>query len=162
MKLTIKALIAAGILSLMPALADAQLPQGGPGIAVAGSVNPSDLPQRAQEFLRKYYPQQQCASLVKDFTDNEYELRMTDGTEISFTADGRIDDIEAPRGQILPLEVVKGLLPEKSFKHLNDNGYLGMVNEIDYKANGYKVSLKTNAPDDITYSLTGDIIEIDY
>lgn len=37
-----------------------------------------------------------------------------------------------------------------------------MVDEIDYKANGYKVSLKSNAPDDITYSLVGDVVEIDF
>lgn len=160
MKLT--TLLAAGALLMLPMAINAQMPQGGPGIAVAGSVDPAQLPQKAQDFLRKYYPQQKCASLVKDFADNEYELRMTDGTEITFFADGRIDDIEAPRGQILPLEVIKGLLPKKSYKHLNDNGYLGMVNEIDYKANGYKVSLKTNAPDDITYSLTGEVVEIDF
>ena len=154
--------MAIGALAVLPLTAAAQLPQGGPGIAVAGSVSPTELPKKAQEFLSKYYPQQQCASLMKDFTDNEYELRMTDGTEITFFADGRIDEIEAPKGGILPLKVIKALLPEKSFRHLNDNSYLGMVNEIDYKANVYKVSLKTNAPDDITYSLAGDVVEIDY
>ncbi|MDE5656894.1 MAG: hypothetical protein K2I19_07480 [Muribaculaceae bacterium] len=162
MKMKLKTILAIGALAVLPLTAAAQLPQGGPGIAVAGSVSPAELPQKAQEFLSKYYPQQQCASLMKEFTDNEYELRMTDGTEVTFFADGRIDEIEAPKGGILPLEVIKALLPEKSFRHLNDNGYLGMVNEIDYKSNGYKVSLKTNTPDDITYSLTGDVVEIDY
>ncbi len=157
-----KTMIVLTALAALSATSYAQIPQGGPGIAIAGSVPPSELPQKAQDFLRKYYPDQQCASLVKEFSDNEYELRMTDGTEITFLADGRIDEIEAPRGQILPLKVVKDLLPEKSYAHLNDNGYLGMVNEIDYKANGYKVSLITNAPDDITYSLSGEILEIDY
>lgn len=158
----LKTIIAACALALLPAAASAQLPQGGPGIAVAGSVNPSELPQKAQQFLTKYYPQQKCASLVKDFTDNEYELRMADGTEVTFFADGRIDDIEAPEGKILPLEVIRAILPEKSVRHLNDNGYLGMVDEIDYKPTGYKVSLTTDAPDDITYSVSGEVVEIDY
>lgn len=80
----LKTLLAAAALLMLPVAAGAQMPQGGPGIAVAGSVPASELPQKAREFLTKYYPQQKCASLMKDFADNEYELRMTDGTEVTF------------------------------------------------------------------------------
>lgn len=162
MKLKLTTLIAAIALLATPSFINAQLPAGGPGIAVAGSFDPAQLPQSAQKFLRDYYPEQQCAFCQKEYGSGEYELRMTDGTEVTFASDGKVLELDAPRGQILPAKVVKALVPEKSYKHLNDTGYLGMVDEIEFTRRGVKVSLRTNAPDDITYDVTGEILEIDY
>lgn len=162
MKHTIPTLLAAIALLATPAIVDAQLPAGGPGIAVAGSFDPAQLPQTAQKFLRDYYPEQQCAFCQKEYGSGEYELRMTDGTEVTFAPDGKVIELDAPRGRIIPAKVVKALVPEKSYKHLNDTGYLGMVDEIEQTRKGVKVSLRTNAPDDITYDITGEILEIDY
>lgn len=162
MIMKLKTLLALAALLMLPVAINAQVPQGGPGLAVAGSLQPSQLPEKAQKFLTKYYPNQTCVSLMKDYEDNEYELRMSDGTQVTFRHDGTIDDIEAPRGQILPMEVVKAILPEKSFNHLNANGYLGLVEEIDYGRKGYEVGLRGNSPDEITYAVTGELVEIDY
>lgn len=160
MKLIRLALIAA--LMAAPAVAGAQvIPQGGPGIAVAGSVSDSSLPKDAKDFIAKHYADVKVASIEKNFLRTEYDVRLVNGVEIEFDGKGRFESISAPSGTVLAEEVVKGILPHKAYQHLKDNNLAGYVDEIDRDGRGFDVGLMLENPDEATYTIVGDFVEFD-
>ena len=157
LKIAIIAMLAAA-----PAAASAQVaPSGNPGIAVAGTVNDSDIPQGAKDFIAKYYPGQAVASVEKNFVRTEYDVRLVNGVDIEFSGKGKVRSIEAPGHTVLPDEVVKGLLPDKAYRHLKDNGLAGYVDEISLDRRGFEVSLLLDNPDEANYTIAGEFISFD-
>ncbi|MDE6270846.1 MAG: PepSY-like domain-containing protein, partial [Muribaculaceae bacterium] len=160
MKLLKLALIAAALGA--PAVASAQvMPQGGPGIAVAASVDQSTLPKDAKDFIARHYPDAKVASIEKNFLRTEYDVRPTNGVEIEFNGKGHFRQISAPRGTVLPEAVVKAILPHKAYQHLKDNNLAGYVDEIDRDGRGYDVGLILETPDEVTYTIVGEFVEFD-
>ena len=155
-------IMALAALALAPAAASAQVPpSGNPGIVVAGSVNDSSIPQEAKNFIAKYYPGQSVVSVEKNFIRSEYDVRLVNGVDIEFNGKGKVRDIEAPNGTVLPDAVVKALLPEKAYRHLADNGLKGQVNEISIGRGGYEVSLLIDNPDEVVYDVVGEFVAFD-
>lgn len=158
LKIAIIAMLAAA-----PAAVSAQVaPGGNPGIAVAGSVNDSDIPQAAKDFIAKFYPGQAVASVEKNFIRTEYDVRLVNGVEIEFNGKGKVSSIEAPGNTVLPDNVVQGLLPAKAYKHLKDSGFAGYVDEISLDRRGYEVGLLIDNPDEANYTVEGEFISFDY
>ena len=159
----ISKLILAAAIAAVPALASAQVPPtgGNPGIVVAGSVNDSAIPQSAKDFMNKYYPGVSISRVEKNYLPAEYDVRLANGVEIEFNAKGRLKSIEAPAGTVLPDNVVKGILPAKSYKHLSDMGFAGYVDEISVDRRGYEVSLLLENPDEVVYTVTGEFVSFD-
>lgn len=161
MKLLKIALLAAAIAA--PAMMNAQVapPVGGPGIAIAGTVDYSALPKAAGEFIAKYYPGQGVMRLEKNFLRTEYDVRLVNGVEIEFTGKGKVASIEAPGNTVLPEEVVKAILPAKAYKHLKDSNLVLYVDEISVDRRGYDVGLIVNNPDEVVYSIEGEFVAFD-
>lgn len=157
LRLALVALIAAASLSAAAQV----LPQGGPGIAIAGSEPESALPKEAKEFIKKHYPDAKIASIEKNFLRTEYDVRLVNGVEIEFNGRGRFESIKAPGATVLPEEIVKALLPHKAYQHLKDNNLAGYVDEIDRDGRGYDVGLILENPDEVTYTIVGDFVEFD-
>lgn len=90
-------------------IASAQVPRlnTGVGPAIAGSYNPNELPERALDFLRDYYGSHYAQSCEKDYMTENYELTMTDGTEIEFDYQGKVMEIDAPDHSAISKEAVK-------------------------------------------------------
>ncbi|MDE6541428.1 MAG: PepSY-like domain-containing protein [Muribaculaceae bacterium] len=151
------------VLALAPAVAArAQVaPSGNPGIVVAGSVNDSDLPQAAKDFINKFYPGRTIASVQKNFLRTEYDVRLLNGVELEFNGKGKVTTIEAPGGTVLPDAVVKALLPHKAYRHLADNGLNGYVEEISLDRRGYEVGLLLENPDEVVYTIEGNFLNFD-
>lgn len=160
MKLIRLALVAFMAAAAGAAVAQVQ-PGGMPGIAVAGSVDDSSMPRDAREFIGKYYPGVAVASVEKNFVRTEYDVRLVNGVEIEFNGKGRVRSIEAPGATVLPDAVVRALLPHKAYKHLSDNGLAGYVEEISIDRRGIEVDLLLENPDDVVYTLTGELVEMD-
>lgn len=171
MKLRLPALLAAAALAVAPLAVQAQksiVPpapiqlNGGPGPAIAGSFNPNKLPYKALKFLRSNYGKEHLVSSEQNFGTDRYELTLSNGTEIAFDIKGKVREIEAAEGQTLPVSVVRSILPRKTVEHLAANGFLDRVEEIQNTRKGYVVSLSTDSPDDINYSLKGELVSVDY
>lgn len=155
-----KALVA--VLLTASAIVSAQvIPQGGPGIAIAGSVDESSLPKDAKDFITTQYPGVKIAAIEKNFLRTEYDVRLANGVEVEFNAKGKFGSISAPEGTVLPEAVVKAILPHKAYRHLKDNNLAGYVDEIDRDGRGFEVGFMLENPDEATYTIVGEFVEFD-
>lgn len=94
----------------------------------------SVLPQKALTTLSRHFPAD--VSMVK-VEPGEFEVILTDGTEITFYTSGDWDDVEVPRGK----EVPAGLIPQGIKNYVSQN-YAGQkIESIDKNRNGYDVEL---------------------
>lgn len=84
----------------------------GVGPVEAVSTNFRSLPEKAQTFVNELFPSTMVASVTNDVADNEYEVKMSDGYEITFDYDGNWIEVETPDNVMLPSSVLNKLVPE--------------------------------------------------
>ncbi len=149
-----------------PAVASAQapkLPAGGPGIAIAGSVDQSKIPAAVTTTLSKLYPGVAIVKSEIEFAPQVYELDLANGVDIDIAQNGKVVEIDAPEGTVIAAGVLQQVLPAKTVKHLTDKGYIGMVDEIKSRGKrGYEVSLVSDQPDEIIYDINGNVLAIEF
>ncbi len=75
----------------------------------------SALPSQAQTFVRDHFNEADVmfVTMEKDLFSTEYDLRLQDGSEISFNADGSLDKVET-KSQNLP----DGIVPDNIIAHV--------------------------------------------
>lgn len=162
-KITSALIIAAAIASIGSLSAQNPLTMGSPGIAIAGSVEKSQIPAEVNATVARLYPGVAVSRSVVEFESQVYELTLANGVELDITAKGKVKEIEAPEGKTLDAKVIKAILPEKTIRHLTEKGYIGMVDEIKSKGTkGYKVSLIQNTPEELIYDIDGTLIAIEF
>lgn len=138
-----------GVMALMPAMAQTQrqapaLPSG-VGPAMSGSADFDALPRNAQTFIHDLFPETAVAKVENDFADREYEVTMTDGSEVTFNYDGQWLQIEAPDGATLPSSSLTAIMPEDvvlttlGSDTLRNGGVIDYVEEVTLTPEGYLV-----------------------
>ncbi len=63
-------------------------------------IQSSQLPAKATEFITQFFPSARIVSSHKDKDD--YEVTLSEGTQIEFNKDGEWIDVEAADGKTLP------------------------------------------------------------
>lgn len=133
---------------------------GGPGIAISGSAEVSQLPDSAQTFLRKNYADDEVTKCRRDFLKGTSKVYLADGTRIEFDKNGRVDDIVSGDNQSLSEGVLNDVLPAKVVKHLRETGFLYEVSAIkNAHKNGYCVMLLNDIPPHMIFDVNGLFIE---
>lgn len=124
-------------------VASAQVPRlnTGVGPVIAGSYNPNQLPERALDFLRTYYGSHYAQSCEKDYMTEDYELTMTDGTEIEFDYQGKVMEIDAPGDSAISQDAVKKILSKEAYNKLNELGAADKVEKIEREKRGFDIEL---------------------
>lgn len=98
----------------------------------------TQLPKTAQAFITKHFPGR-TASLVKEDRERtgvSYEVRLSDGTEIEFTAQGQWKDVDGKRAA-LPT----AFIPAQIVKTLRNRNAGDAIVQIEKSRRGYKVEL---------------------
>lgn len=99
----------------------------------------NQLPDIAQSFIKNHYGGVPVASVIRD-NDNgivEYDVRFSNGQEVSFDAVGQWSDVGAPWHLTIP----DGIAPEPIVEYISAN-YAGEgINEISRGPGGYEVEL---------------------
>lgn len=135
---------------------------GGPGIVTSVSATQQQLPQAAQQFLQTYYSRVMVGSINHNVVKNQYNVELGNGVKVTFTADGKVDDIQAPGNDGLYLPVIKAVLPEKAYKHLEDAGLLYDVTGIkNAVGKGLRVQLLNAMPPEMLFDVDGLFIIVD-
>ncbi|MDO4320829.1 MAG: PepSY-like domain-containing protein [Bacteroidales bacterium] len=130
--------------------AEAQM-YGGVGPAIAGSATKSQLPDNATKFLEKHYKNVAIREIEREFASGTFEVELANGTDIEFSSEGKVIEIDAPdRGPALSKDVVKEILPSKAYKRLEQAGQVKNVDEIDLD-NGSIYVIKTRAVKKMKY-----------
>lgn len=102
-------------------------------------INSSELPKAAQQFLTKHFPGDNIRKAEKDQGRRgmEYEVDLTSGAEIDFTADGNWKEVKAAHGKAVPAAIV----PAGIAKYVSTNHAGQTIIEISMKRGGYEVEL---------------------
>lgn len=121
------------------------------------SRNEDQLPKAARTMISNYF--KGGVSLVKTETSmgrvSEYEVILTDGTEISFDRQGNWKDVEVGDSKAVPSQIVpKNIINYVKSSHPGDK-----IVGIERKRNGFEVELRSGI--EIRFNKTGNFIKYD-
>ncbi|MDE6093348.1 MAG: PepSY-like domain-containing protein [Muribaculaceae bacterium] len=120
-------------------------------------VDVAALPEGAQAFIASHYSGMHVVLSVRDKEDgrDEYEVRFSNGHEVTFDAAGEWIDVEAPAGRVVP----DGLVPEAVALYVVTNYPSEGINEISRSAAGYDVDLTNGV--DLEFDPLGNFLRVD-
>ena len=135
---------------------------GGPGIVTSVSATQSQLPEAAQKFLQTYYSRVMVSCINHNVVKDTYNVTLGNGVKITFTAKGKVDDIQAPGTDSLYIPAIEAVLPHKAYKHLEDAGLLYEVTGIkNATGKGLRVQLLNAMPPEMLFDVDGLFIIVD-
>lgn len=120
---------------------DAPIRIGGVGPAISGSEPVEMLPKPALTFIVEYYPAEGIVEMEKEFLDKNYEVTLTDGTELEFDSKGNIIEVDASDCKVIPEDVVKAMLPDNVYSELKGKNQTCRIESIKNTAKGVKVEI---------------------
>lgn len=133
-----------------------------PGIAMSGSANYSQLPKKAQAFIEKHFKGVGVRTCEKYFAKGKYEVELVNGIDLEFNTKGELTEIDAPDNTLLPVAVVKDIMPRKAFERLEKDGLTGAVESIKLnRGKVYEVELNITDPDTYVFDLDGVFLAIE-
>lgn len=120
-------------------------------------VSVSTLPESAQNFLTSHYAGVKVQSAVRDKDGKkvEFDVRLANGHEVTFDADGNWTDVDAPAGETVP----GGLVPEAVALYIATNYSSEGINEVSRSAAGYDVDLTNGV--DLEFDSLGNFLRVD-
>ncbi|MDE7413336.1 MAG: PepSY-like domain-containing protein [Muribaculaceae bacterium] len=114
-------------------------------------LNPEDLPATAYNFISEYFPAERIISVATD--DEDYEVTLSDATQIEFDKTGMWKEVDAPDFMTIP----SGFYPEKIDSYIEANYAGDGINEISKDSNGY-YNVELVSGRDMKFSLQGSYI----
>lgn len=122
-------------------------------------VSYDSLPASAKQFIADNFSGMKVLAVVKDKDHKgyggEYEVRLTNGTEVTFNLAGEWVDVDAAPAMTVPAAVVPQPIADYVAKNYAGAG----INEISKSRTGYEVELTTGV--DLEFSASGDFIRVD-
>lgn len=98
-------------------------------------VSPESLPQKAKELIAVHFPGKTVQYVEKEF--NEYEVQLSDRTEITFKGNGEWESIKSYEG--VPVAV----LPSSLTSYVKTNFTDAKIVEVERDLNRIEVKLST-------------------
>jgi hypothetical protein len=119
-------------------------------------VNVADMPQKAQQFIKKYFSQVGVtyATEDRDVISKDYEVMFADGTKVDFAANGEWTSVEC-KGKAVPA----GIVPQQIEAYIKQNYPDAQIRKIDRDRTDYEVSLSNRL--ELTFNKNFKLIEID-
>ena len=119
-------------------------------------IKVSQLPTAAMAFIQKTFPGQGIAYAQLDFDDfrKNYEVRLNNGTEVNFDANGTWDKVDCYNSP-----VPAHLIPAAIANYVKSNFAGAHIKKIDKERYGYEVELSNDL--DLKFNRQGMLIEID-
>ncbi len=129
------------------------------GVVSANSNRPisvDNLPQKAQQFIKKYFSQVSVtyATEDRDILSKEYEVMFAEGTKVDFSSNGEWKSVEC-KGVAVPA----GVVPQQINEYVKQNYSNAKVVKIDRDRNDYEVSLSNRL--ELTFNKSFRLVEID-
>ena len=119
-------------------------------------ITVEQLPQKAQQFLKSYFPQVGVSFAKKesDIIGNEYDVVLTDGSKMEFTSKGEWKSVEC-KGGAVPADIVPKQITQYVAKNYPDTKIL----KIDRDYREYEVYLSNRL--ELTFNKDFKLVDID-
>ncbi len=117
----------------------------------------SELPQKAQTFVKTHFSQGEVASVWKDteyLIVEDYTVVLNNGTEIEFYPSGEWKEVKA-RGTQIPAKIIPGSISQYVSQQFSGNN----IKKISKKRYGYEVELTGGT--DLEFDKNGKFLRID-
>ena len=117
----------------------------------------SELPQKAQTYVRTHFSESDVASVWKDtemLVVEDYTVVFNNGTEIEFYPSGEWKEVKS-RGTEIPAKIIPSGIAQ--YVSQNYNGH--PIKKISKKRYGYEVELSGGT--DLEFSQNGKFLRID-
>ena len=108
----------------------------GKDTATNNTAPSNELPETAKNFINSNFGNNTYTSQY-DSAENEYEVTLTNGYQLTFDTAGNWTDVDAPYGKTVP----DGIVPATIAKYIKTNYASYGVNEIEKTSYGYQVDL---------------------
>lgn len=117
----------------------------------------NDLPQAARTVLKSNF--KAGVSVIKIDKDfgmiSEYDVTLSDGSEISFDSKGNWKDVEVASNKSVP----KGFIPSAISNYIKKNQSSQRIVGIEKERNGYEVTLSNGI--DMKFDKSGNFVKFD-
>lgn len=119
-------------------------------------ITAQQLPKVAQEWLSTHYPNCKVVTALhdRDITDNDYSVRLDNGTKVEFDSKGKWESVKS-YDKALP----SGIVPATIEKYVAQHFPQSPIVKIERKRYGYEVELANDL--DLKFDLNGKFIAID-
>lgn len=121
------------------------------------SHDANTLPSKAHEVLARNFTS--AISLVKEEKDfgsvSEYEVTLTDGSEVTFSGDGDWKSVETPNNIAVPA----GIVPTAISNYVRQKHAGALIVGIEKNKKGYDVELSNGI--DMQFDKTGNFVAYD-
>lgn len=117
----------------------------------------SELPQKAQTFVKTHFSESDIASVWKDtemLLVEDYTVVFNNGTEIEFYPSGEWKEVKS-RGTEIPAKII----PSGIAQYVSQNYNGQTIKEVKKKRYGYEVELSGGT--DLEFSQNGKFLRID-
>ena len=116
----------------------------------------NELPQKAQTFIETYFNAADISfvKMEKDGLHNDYDVRMTDGTEIDFDHDGSLEQVDCQTKA-----VPAGIVPEKITTYVAEHFAGAFI--VKYEIDRRELKVELNNSLDLEFDKQGDFLRID-
>lgn len=123
-------------------------------------IDVSQLPKETKAFVTQYFPGTDIIYAERDFSKKtgayEYEVKLSDGTEIDFYSDGKWKEVSCSHAGIA---VPSSIIPASIAEYVKNNYPSLCIKEIKKKRYGYDVELSNDL--DIEFDTAGKFLRID-
>lgn len=127
----------------------------------AGSVNTSQLPQAARDFISTNLPSESylyVAQLNIPFYGVIYNAYLTNGYKVKFDKDGVLKEVDRD-DKAIPASVLSAILPQNAVTYLNTKFPSIGVESVEIKSDKYEVELLNDL--DLEFDLQGNLTASD-
>lgn len=120
-------------------------------------VKVDGLPRAAQEFVKKYYDVKSVFHVIMEdefFSEKEYKVALTDGTELEFDSKGNWKEVDAEL-QAVPEDII----PRNVREYVNKSFPNNKIVQLSRSSRKYEVELTSGI--DLDFDRNGKFIRID-
>ena len=119
-------------------------------------ISYNKLPAAARAFIENYFPKETCVYAERDRDDGqrEYEVRLSNGTEIKFDAQGQWLEVDC-KFSLLP----EGIVPERIIADVAVRYPNTGIYKVERQLGGYEVSIGSGL--ELIYSADGTFVRED-
>ena len=123
-----------------------------------GNISPDKLPSASIAFIEQHFPGETILLAEKELNAGvtEYDVKLSDGTEITFDKDGEWQGVNCGTRQ-----VPDAIVPSNILEYVTQNFPEAFITEIEFKTLVKRYQVELNVDVELHFDKDGNLVNID-